>query len=170
MKAMIRNWYWPYGPKVNTRVHIVNFRTGVSLCGKVTGMTPAQRMQVIARVENPFNNEACPVCLRRLDMGNSLSDWLVKHGWRQLDGKTLYSAEGERFHKPEGYAAHGEVWLAPVVLPPVTPGNTDLRNPVSAGIAGYFVDEENASHEYVFGPAAKQLAKAIEKFNKENEG
>jgi hypothetical protein len=37
-------------------------------------------------------------------------------------------------------------------------------------IAGYFVDEENASHEYVFGPAAEQLAKAIEKFNKENEG
>jgi len=68
IKVWIKNWYWPHEPKLNKRVHIVNFRTGVSLCGKVTGMTPAQRMQVIARVENPFNNEACPVCLRKLGM------------------------------------------------------------------------------------------------------
>jgi hypothetical protein len=99
-------------------------------------------------------------------MGETLSEWLNKHGWRQLDGRTLYSGEGEKFRKPEGYAAHGEIWIAPVVKHAA--GNWIIDQ--CSLVAGYFVDEENASHEYVFGPAAKQLAKAIEKFNKENEG
>lgn len=162
MTATIKSWYWPYEPKLSKHVHIVNFRIGASLCGKVTGMTPAQRMQVIARAENPFNNRVCPACLKGVSMGNSLSDWLVKHGWRQLDGKTLYSGEGEKFRPPTGYDAHGEIWVAPDKWMRVM-----FLHPL---IAGYFVDEEDASHEYVFGPAAKQLAKAIEQFNKENEG
>jgi hypothetical protein len=64
MKTKTKNWYWSYEPKLSKHVHIVNFRIGASLCGKVTGMTPVQKMQVIARVENPFNNKVCPDCLK----------------------------------------------------------------------------------------------------------
>jgi len=86
-------------------------------------------------------------------MGEKLSDWLTSHGWVQLPGSTLYSGEGEKFRKPKGYDAHGEIWVAP---------KTVTGDPlVSSLIAGYFVDKERGMHEYVFGPAAEELAKAI---------
>lgn len=101
-------------------------------------------------------------------MGEKLSDWLKRRGWRQLAGKTLYSGEGEKFQKCEGsrgtlgYDAHGELWASPDC------GWSGGVRPedFNSDYAGYFVDEENATHEYVFGPAAKKLAKAIEQFNK----
>ncbi len=97
-------------------------------------------------------------------MGEKLSDWLVKQGWKRLDdGKTLYSGEGDRFRKPTGYAAHGELWIAPWEHYS-SPGSAIIDT--CSLIAGYFIDEDRASHEYVFGPAAKQLAKAITAFNK----
>jgi hypothetical protein len=94
-------------------------------------------------------------------MGETLSEWLIKHGWKQLEGSTLYSGEGEKFRKPKGYDAHGEIWIAPMSFGLLS---------IAPYIAGYFVDEENASHEYVFGPAAEQLAKAIAARDKECQG
>lgn len=68
----------------------------------------------------------------------------------------MYDRAKKKFRAPD-YKARGAIWVS--------------RNEGGSLIyAGYFEDEGDAvSHRYVFGPGARQLADAIEEFDKQKQ-
>jgi hypothetical protein len=102
-------------------------------------------------------------------MNITLADWLKQHGWERLDGGMFYSREGSELvdaptaWSPSNCCHESAIWVNRRFTPAPEGWSGGYIDPLSR-VAGYFTDEDVHLFEYTFGPAAKELAKAITQY------